>query len=193
MLPEDTFVQRHLYGGMAVITLPERMTDLSDFRPVPDHQEAFADASLDQSVIVEVVEHAAVADQECGQFFFQDLATANDAAASQIEGTSILGPQDMPRVPADATKVVVYGMQAATKGRQPRTALNQVHVIICIIRFPDHGSDVMITLNTPMYISPASAAAEHAGTGSKGAHLLAPDLFKRIISSFAILDWSLFG
>lgn len=32
-----------------------------------------------------------------------------------------------------------------------------------MIRLPQHGSDVLITLNSPIYISEHSAAAEHAG------------------------------
>lgn len=38
-------------------------------------------------------------------------------------------------------------------------------VLLCCIRLPRHGSDVLITLNSPIYISDKSAAAEHAGKG----------------------------
>jgi hypothetical protein len=44
-----------LYGGMASVDLPSRMTDISDFRPVPDHQEVYTDANSDQSVSVEIL------------------------------------------------------------------------------------------------------------------------------------------
>lgn len=46
--------QRPLFGGMASMAMPTRMQDVSDFRPVPDHQEVHADGATDQSVIVEV-------------------------------------------------------------------------------------------------------------------------------------------
>lgn len=36
---DDTLVERPLYGGAAQIGLPQRFADISDFRPVPDHQE----------------------------------------------------------------------------------------------------------------------------------------------------------
>ena len=36
------------------ITIDERYVDISDFRPVPDHQEVFQDAEADQSVTIEV-------------------------------------------------------------------------------------------------------------------------------------------
>lgn len=32
-----------------------------------------------------------------------------------------------------------------------------------MVRLPQHGSDVLITLNSPIFISEHSAAAEHAG------------------------------
>jgi hypothetical protein len=44
-----------LFGGMAIIELPDRFGDVSDFRPVPDHQEVLADASTDQSIIIEIL------------------------------------------------------------------------------------------------------------------------------------------
>jgi Ran-interacting Mog1 protein len=44
-----------LFGGAARVMLPARMEDVSDFRPVPDHQEVYTDASADQSVIVEIL------------------------------------------------------------------------------------------------------------------------------------------
>jgi hypothetical protein len=43
---DDTLVQRELYGGAAQLSFPQRFTDISDFRPVPDHQEARACAAI---------------------------------------------------------------------------------------------------------------------------------------------------
>lgn len=39
MTVDDTLVQRPLYGGAAHLAFPHRFADISDFRPVPDHQE----------------------------------------------------------------------------------------------------------------------------------------------------------
>ena len=47
---------RPLYGGMVELLVPQSMTDVSDYRPVPDHQEVFSDGLTDQSLIVEIVE-----------------------------------------------------------------------------------------------------------------------------------------
>ena len=44
-----------LFGGMVSMDVPTRMEDVSNFRPVPDHQEIYTDANSDQSVIIELL------------------------------------------------------------------------------------------------------------------------------------------
>ena len=39
MSKDDSLQQRELYGGAMSIALPQRFVDISDFRPIPDHQE----------------------------------------------------------------------------------------------------------------------------------------------------------
>lgn len=56
------------------------------------------------------------------------------------------------------TRAVSLLQLAARRATQPT-----VQVALCVVRLPQHGSDVLLTLNTPIYISEKSAAAEHAG------------------------------
>lgn len=51
----ENLILRELFGGAILLAIPERFLDISDFRPVPDNQEVFADAIHDQSLIVEVL------------------------------------------------------------------------------------------------------------------------------------------
>lgn len=37
--PLDTLESRDLFGGAVKLSLPSRLVDVSDFRPVPDNQE----------------------------------------------------------------------------------------------------------------------------------------------------------
>ncbi|GAB4820979.1 hypothetical protein N2152v2_008025 [Parachlorella kessleri] len=174
---DDTLVRHELFGGAMEMAFPNRFTDISDFRPVPDHQE----------------EYQPVADTSSAAHFFNDLAETSQAQHSQIDETLRLGPADVPGVPAECVKTVVVGQQAVAKGRQGMHALNKIQVILCNIRIPQYRSDLLITLNTPIYISEHSAAAEHAGAGYKGAHLTSPMLFRQMLESLQITDWSLFG
>ena len=82
-----THTHAHTYSD-----LPERFLDVSDARPVPDHQEVWGDPSRDQSLVVEAVERAAdVADADAGAFFFGDLAAAAEAAGAHLERCEELG------------------------------------------------------------------------------------------------------
>lgn len=40
MHEEEQFKSRELFGGAILIDVPARFADISDYRPVPDHQEA---------------------------------------------------------------------------------------------------------------------------------------------------------
>ena len=51
----EEIAERDLFGGAVVMACPARLTDVSDFRPVPDNQEVFADGSRDQSLVFEIV------------------------------------------------------------------------------------------------------------------------------------------
>lgn len=43
---DDTLVPHLLFGGACDMAFPDRFTDVSDFRPVPDHQEVRAMCSM---------------------------------------------------------------------------------------------------------------------------------------------------
>jgi hypothetical protein len=52
---DEELKPRPLFGGSINIQLPERFIDISDFRPIPDNQEVFADANIDQSLIIDIM------------------------------------------------------------------------------------------------------------------------------------------
>lgn len=79
------------------------------------------------------------------------------------------------------------------KSKQDTSALNKIHVQLLVVRLPQHDTDMLITLNTPIFISEHSAAANEAGAGYKELHMDSPALFQRIIATLKIVDWSLFG
>ncbi len=60
------------------------------------------------------------------------------------------------------------------------------------MRLPQHGTDLVLSLNTPLYISERSAAAEHAGAGRKQGAEAALPLFRRVLASLRIVDFGLF-
>jgi Ran-interacting Mog1 protein len=189
----ESIVTRQLFGGAVELSMPARMIDISDFRQIPDNQEVYTDANEDQSLIVEFVEHHDVPNQEAGEFFFNDLATANSAAHAAISSTSELRHDSVPGLPEDTYCSLIIGQQSIGKSRQESSALNKIHVQLLIVRLPEYKTDMLVTLNTPIFISEHSAAAKEAGAGYKELHMQAPELFQNMCRSLKILDFKLFG
>lgn len=49
---------RSLFGGAITCPISTRFQDVSNLRPVPDHQECFADGDADRSFVFEIVVRA---------------------------------------------------------------------------------------------------------------------------------------
>ena len=66
--------------------MPASFDDVSNLRPVPDHQEVFVEKDGINSVIVELLDdsHLGKGMEEAARFYFNDLATANEASASEV-------------------------------------------------------------------------------------------------------------
>lgn len=109
-----------------------------------------------------------MADGEAAAYFFHDLAQHNDAEQAVVLSVVPLAAGELPGLPAPATAALLTGQQAVAKGRQGAEALNKVHVTLCALRLPDHGSDLLLTLNMPIFISEHSAAAATAGGRRSG-------------------------
>eukprot|EP00873_Tetraselmis_striata_P002329 jgi/Tetstr1/422593/TSEL_013400.t1 len=176
-----------------MLALQQQMAAQHKFRPVPDHQEVFADANQDQSLVIEILEIAKVENNRCAHYFFEDLAVQNDAESSTMETVYTLNAAEVPNLPPHSVCACALGYQTIAKGRQPQDTSNYVQIILGVVRLPQVQSDIVISLNTPAYIHEKSASAEHAGAGAKTAYLRAPDLFKQMLQSFKILDMGLFG
>eukprot|EP00877_Chromochloris_zofingiensis_P006208 jgi/Chrzof1/1840/Cz10g23090.t1_PPD8[v5.2] len=189
----EALQHRSLFGGAIEVCLPARFVDISDVRPVPNNQEVFADANRDQSFVVEIVEHSPVSDDAAGRFVFEDLAAANNATHSAIEEIRTLGPEDMPHMPENYHKCLVRGTQDVSKSREGPAAVNRVQLLVALIRLPDYESDIIITLNTPVFISQYSSSAQLTGSGAQAWHEDAPALFQAILKTFKINDYDVFG
>jgi len=192
----DSFRHRELFGGGLRCDLPERFMDISDFRPVPDHQEIFADAAKDQSIIVEIVERADVSDDEACAFFWADVIAGNEAQHASLVSSRLLNNTTELHSSwheRGATGALAYGELSVSKGRQGPDQANRVHIGLFILRLPAVDSDILVTVNTPIYINPASSSAEHARTTGEKEQETAQVLIQRILATLELVDWGLFG
>ncbi|KAF7809144.1 ran guanine nucleotide release factor-like [Senna tora] len=153
-MPEDIVTERPLFGGKLSSTFPHRFQDLSNIREVPDHQEAFADPSRDESLIFEILEFKPdVADNGSATWFLHDLATEQDAEGTVvIEQSGVLEAPGLiyNNIPAVVTTAI--GQMAISKGRQGREAQNIVKVYLANLRLKGVNTDVLVTAYEPIVI-----------------------------------------
>lgn len=171
---------RKLFGGAIEAQIPSRFIDVSDFRPVPDHQEVFSDEAADQSIIIEIVELSQTAEECPGRFYLKDLAAVNGAIEwAETSECEELGVSDsVPRLGggevASARVFCITGAMVVDTSHGEEGKRHGVEVVLGVVRLPDRDTDVLISLNTP------------PGSGGQ-------DVFHGILASFHITDWGLFG
>jgi hypothetical protein len=106
-------------------------------REVPDHQEVFADVKTDQSVIVELVNMAGVADDEAAVFHFRELASDNDALnEAVVVNVERIGQDNLPNFAAGTVCHAVQGQQRVAKFNERTSAKNLVNIYFAVIRLP---------------------------------------------------------
>jgi len=160
-------------------------------RDVPSNQEVFVDENSDTSIIIELlslVEEAT--NQDSATFHFNSLAHDNDARNSQILQVGEAPPDAVPSLGGNAYKSLLYGRQHVTKFRE--TAENVVDIYLCCLRLHDVQTDMVITLNSPVAVNPASSSS--AATPQAEIHpALSQNIFAHFLRTLKINDWTLFG
>ena len=153
-----------LFGGAAAIDLPEKYIDVSDFRQVPDNQEAFVERRGDASVVIEVVQPPGDAAERCQdvEYYLWDLVTETGPDGASIHEhdrfeTSV-GPQ------AELRDAQVTMLHAVAK--------DGVDLKMALIRIPSVDADLLITLS-------------RGGSVSFGA-------FAQLVRTFRLDSWDLF-
>lgn len=182
----DAWREVPFYGGAIVCEIPASFSDMSMLREVPDHQEVWCENCSDRSVIVEILERKTeVPDNQAIQFFLNDLGTANDARDTTLVLSRALTVNEVPHLPEGTTSL--HGVCEQSVSKFNESVANRVRVHLCAIRLAAQDTDILITLNDPVEIDPQSSSAEAPVMQGSEA------LFARILKSFNIVDWDLFG
>ncbi|PRP77205.1 ran guanine nucleotide release factor-like [Planoprotostelium fungivorum] len=177
-----------LWDGSIEVEVPSNYGNAANVRDVPDTQEVFLSIEGDKSIIFELLTLTEeVADRDAAQFYFQDLAEANDAQNhSQVLSVNVLTDNDMPHMPG-VYKTMIVGRQAISKYKE--SARNIVDVYMCIIRLREQTTDIVITLNDPQVIHPESSSAPNAPQTASPSMLI----FQHMLKTFNMKSLSLFG
>jgi len=184
-------VERSLFGGAVHCLIPARFDDVSNVREVPDNQEVFADASTEQSIIIELLESdPQLTNSDIVKYHFTELANANNSTHNHITLIETLDQSSLPNFGQDIMKYALYGTQQVSKYKEQ--ALNTVNVYMCVIRIPHVTTDILITLNDAVVVNPDSSSLQFIVPQSKPNAEQTMALFKAILRSFKILDFGLF-
>ncbi|XP_024522834.1 ran guanine nucleotide release factor [Selaginella moellendorffii] len=193
----ERIAEQPLFGGAISCSLPTRFQTVSNIREVPDNQEVFADASRDESVIVELLElKPEIPDEQSASWFLQDLASEQDALM-EMESVSQLQPGDVPFLDPSIVKGVAVGKLKVSKSRQSADAANIVRIYMANLRLRSVKTDVLISVYEPLYISALSESAASGGSGFAVPAAVAGcssalEVFQTILRTLKVHDWALF-
>ena len=94
-----------------------------------------------------------------------------------------------------AAASVAYGRQKVAKHRDADAARNTVEVFVANIRLPEVGTDMLVTVNRPCFISEGSSTVPQTGSGTVAGDAKADGsaVLRTVLQTFCIKDWGLFG
>lgn len=180
-----------LFGGALSAVLPHSATDISELREIPDNQEVFAHSHTDQSLIVELVEYQSqVADQNAARYHFEDIAGSNKAVEPGAFEVTDVVPLSKSEVSLSvcSSAWMLTGTQRVSKFNEE--ARNVVTLHLGVFRLPQFTTDVLITFNDPLSISPDSSSATSAETHREPWTVLD---FRRLLHTLTLHNPGLFG
>lgn len=213
-LDKDQFKKRQLFGGALTISIPSEWRDVSDVRQVPDNQEVYQDCTVNQGqenslvgtggcIIVEILERQNVSDEEAASFFFWDLAQANGGGSNAEkkkgliynkifnvgiseggEGDSVNDSNLMPVLTRKVKACTCIGKQSIgpLRGQAKTEKADKVQIELCAVRLASIETDLLITLTMPCCEK----------RQEDGKHDLS-SLFRAMLKSFKVEDWTLFA
>ncbi|KAF2068875.1 hypothetical protein CYY_009806 [Polysphondylium violaceum] len=184
---------RNLYGGAIQIDIPARFIDITSFRQVPDHQEIFVDEKTDQSVIIELLERQShVSDAEAIKYHFEIISDESEISAEKRR-VGIIRPitqEEMPNFLPTIPKFMMLAQQRVSKFKE--SAENIVNLHMALVRLERAKTDLLITFNEAISISTDSSSMKSVQNTNPSNQESIEQLFKSIIKSFIIKDYSLF-
>jgi hypothetical protein len=208
-----TPIDKDLFGGAIVSRLPDNFADISQFREVPDHQEVFVENESDASIIIELFDYDSdLSDDQAIRHYFDDLAKFNEAVHYVVHSDNIVTEEMFaPLIPPQFTRIALIGQQSVSKFRdRPDAVVDEVYVILVLIRLKNVGTDLLVSLNIPIKDEELAQKSPDFDVSLLHINMLMEmencDLFQEIYTLFPsiralksfvnwlnIRDWSLFG
>jgi hypothetical protein len=99
----------------------------------------------------------------------------------------------VPHLPPETYATLVTGQLVAAKARDGAEAANTVLLLLALLRLPQHGSDILVSVHAPLAVAAASSAAVAVTGDAAGVQARAAALMRRVLASLRVHDWGLFG
>ncbi|KAI5304457.1 hypothetical protein KEM56_006478 [Ascosphaera pollenicola] len=199
MAEAQEYVLTQLFGGAMSVELPEGMSDVSDLRQVPDHQEVFAHSVSPFSVIIELAErvkpedagsaeNAEDADRKCALFHLEEICRLGGDTYEMLEDVHPvkISKIDAPAYTAEArfmsgpkpsqTAGTAPGIRQALSGKSDATRF-------LLIRLKEQTTDIVVTITLD------ESSPEEAGKMRRKF----ATFFEHMKETLQIHDWKLFG
>jgi len=213
---EECLISRALFGGAIKLHIPSQWRDVSLVRQVPDHQECYQDCTFKDGtkrslqgtgccLVIEILAREEnLKDEDAPTFFFRDLAEVNGGIVGDLDFQAVdtvgkeVPPDDglqsqsgtitMPNLSKEVVVCSCAGVQSIAPLKN-NTELEEgkaerVRVELCAVRLQAEETDILLTLTMPL---------EKKGVNDSECWKKQGDLFVRILRSFEVCDWSLFG
>ncbi|OCK78565.1 Mog1p/PsbP-like protein [Lepidopterella palustris CBS 459.81] len=197
-----TFQQTDLFGGAITVDLPTGFGDVSDIRQVPDNQEVYLDSNGFTSIIFDICERVenAGSDEDALKLHFDDIVAGSAEGSTFWEkGNARLAK--MPNTPVRTLLATQHPtpptppqLPISTTLPPPRKpSLDFTGIILLLVRLETQKTDIIITVNVPHVAGEYAKNDVDPENGRWGTFMeRAVGIRERILSSFEVLDWSLF-
>ena len=200
-----------LFGGAITSDLPADWSDLSDIRPIPDNQECFQDSFVNDSpmmLVVEILERQGhIGDRDAASFFFNELAERNDALQTQndirfhtlkehasatallSDASVVAGKNTVHVCSGSGYQKVAMGRDNNDAGnsRRERQEIKCIRIDLYVVRLPAQETDLLITISKPV------DDITNLNEVPLDTPSMASSILSRVISTFRIRNWELFG
>ncbi|KAJ2706299.1 hypothetical protein FB645_001694 [Coemansia sp. IMI 203386] len=173
--------------------IPATLTDVSQFREVPDHQEVYASTTSDQNLIIEILEPV-VNEHDALRYHFDQVAEINDSSDTKVVSTEPIKVQE----PLVTGSSVLVGCQRVAKFNEQKVAGNSVWVLMALLNITKFDADILVTMNLPAEINPLSSSSSFVVAKDSGATeevdlAKAKAEFITMVGSLVIKNAGLFG
>jgi hypothetical protein len=191
-----------LYGGAITAAIPAGFVDASMFREIPDTQEVYVSQTVDDSILVDLMEAVeGSSGEEILNVHLKEIAEINNVASHEYSrvfskevpvtkiGRDIVGYVTISIEPARK-----WGREAQLENSTDNLASPLLAMVLAVVRLDRVNTDLLVTFNTPI-VSKADYNRLVSGSAENLPERVQNGLkfIEQFLKTVEVKDWSLFG